>query len=184
MSPELSRSSRPAAAQLARSCSGLVAPNSTLVTRGLVNGKASASAAAVVPSEAARLARSAAAATAWAARGSSSAAAARPAAVPDRYFPLSTPPSRQNEATTPAPAACSALVISVPSTHERRTRLYGNCAAHGGATPEAAAAATASASGPACQLTTAHARAFPECTSPPTAATMSATGRSSGGGFA
>ena len=46
------------------------------------------------------------------------------------------------------------------------------------------AAATASASGPACQLTTAHARALPESSSPPTAATMSAIARPSGGGFA
>ena len=44
----LSRSRRPIAAQLARNCSGLVAPNRTLVTAGLVSGKASASAAAVV----------------------------------------------------------------------------------------------------------------------------------------
>ena len=67
MSPGLSRSSRLAAAQLARTCSGLVAPNSTLVTPALVNGNASASAAAVVPREAARAASSPAAATAGAA---------------------------------------------------------------------------------------------------------------------
>jgi hypothetical protein len=45
--------------QFSRSCSGLVAPNSTLVTPGLVNGKARASAAAVMPSEAARRAAAA-----------------------------------------------------------------------------------------------------------------------------
>src|SRR6516162_10599047 len=166
MSPELSRSSRPAAAQLARSCSGLVAPNSTLVTSGLVNGKASASAAAVVPSEAARSASSAAAATAGAFRGSSSVAAARPGAAPSRYLPLSTPPSRQNEATTPAPAARSAAFIAGSCTQERRTRLYGNCTAHGGATPWPAAAATAAPHGAAAQLTIAHARALPASSSP------------------
>ena len=64
MSPGLSRSSRLAAAQLARTCAGRVAPNSTLVTSALVNGKASASVAAVVPSEAASAAKSGAAATA------------------------------------------------------------------------------------------------------------------------
>ena len=48
MSSGPSRSQRAAAAQLARSCSARVAPNSTLATSGLVKGNASASAAAVV----------------------------------------------------------------------------------------------------------------------------------------
>src|SRR5262245_6209593 len=119
MSPGLSRSSRPAAAQLARTCPGLVAPNSTLVTSGLVNGKAGGRGPPVGPGGAASPAGS----TAGATRGSSSVPAARPTAAPDRYLPLSTPPSRQNETTAPAPAAHSASVISVPSTQERRTRL-------------------------------------------------------------
>ena len=49
-----SRSQRTAAAQLARSCSALVAPNSTLATSGLVKGNASARAAAVVWRDSAR----------------------------------------------------------------------------------------------------------------------------------
>src|ERR1700722_15548751 len=148
MSPGLSRSSRLAAAQLARTCSGLVAPNSTVVTSALVNGKARASAAAVVPTEAASAVRP-------------GAAGARPVVAPARYLPLSTPPSRQNDATTPAPAACSAWVISGSSTQERCTRLSGSCTAQGGATPNPAAAAPASPDGPAGQLTIAQARALP-----------------------
>src|SRR6202451_1124403 len=103
-------------AQLAWTCSALVAPNSTLVTAGLVSGNAIASAAAVVSSLPARLASSSAAATADATRGSVSVLAARPATGADRYLPVSTPPARQNEAITPAPAASSARVMAASST--------------------------------------------------------------------
>ena len=111
------------AVQLAWTCCALVAPNSTLVTTGLVSGNTIASAAAVVSSLLARLASSSAAATAGATRESASVPAARPAAGPDRYLPVSTPPARQNEATTPAPADSSTRVMAGSSTQERRTRL-------------------------------------------------------------
>src|SRR4029077_6431409 len=84
-----SRSQRAAAAQLARSCSALVAPNSTLATSGLVKGNASASAAAVVGRDSATPVRSPAASRAGANRGSVSVPASRPAAAPDRYLPVS-----------------------------------------------------------------------------------------------
>src|ERR1022692_1493840 len=76
------RSSRLVAAQLAWTCSALVAPNSTLVTAGLVSGNAIASAAAVASSLLARLASSPAAATAAATRGSASVPAGSPGPLP------------------------------------------------------------------------------------------------------
>src|SRR5262249_42915109 len=136
---------------------------------------ASATAAGAASRRSAKAVSARAAATARADLGCSRTLAARPGAGPSRYLPLRMPPSRQNEATTLAPACARARVIAPSSTGDRLTRLYGSGAAHGAGTPAAAVAAAASLIRSADQFSTPQALAAPALIRAPTSATSSVT---------
>ena len=67
------------------------------------------------------------------------------------------------------------------STGERMTRLYASCAAHGPATPSSDAMRPASSISVAGQLSTPHARSFPDLMRSLTSRTTCSTVRPSGG---